>query len=86
MSNLINKVKDKVSNNHSGTGQNNTNPEPIYSIQPHPNKPNDPENSNTNFQDHGAAAAHHARGPHIPSQEVRNNLEQPTTGRVEQAF
>ncbi|KAF9269861.1 hypothetical protein L218DRAFT_993846 [Marasmius fiardii PR-910] len=50
----------------------NTNSEPIYSIQPHPN-PTD--STNNNFASN--VAAHHAKGPHIPSQEIRENLEKP---------
>ncbi|KAK7040736.1 hypothetical protein VNI00_009642 [Paramarasmius palmivorus] len=81
MSNLVNKIKEKVSHNNSGSGQNNTNPEPTYSIQPHPNKPNDPT-ENTQFSD-GKAGVFNARGgPYVPSQEIRNNMEQPL-GREE---
>ncbi|KAG7095201.1 hypothetical protein E1B28_005977 [Marasmius oreades] len=68
MSNILNKVKDKVS--HSD----NNNSEPTYSIQPHPN-PND--SANHTFTGNDPIAAHHAKGPHIPSKEIRDNLEKP---------
>ncbi|KAH9950794.1 hypothetical protein B0H21DRAFT_721719 [Amylocystis lapponica] len=56
--------------------------EQTFSILPHPAKTNDPRdleppqpggglNSNPEVQ------AHHARGPHVPSQEILNSLEKP---------
>ncbi|KAL0581449.1 hypothetical protein V5O48_000603 [Marasmius crinis-equi] len=80
MSNIVNKIKDKVSSNsNSESGQNNTNPEPIYSIQPHPNPGSEEQNQ---FMGSNPAAAHHAKGPHLPSHEIRESLEKPA-GRDE---
>jgi len=76
MSSFINKIKEKTS------GSKGNKDEQQFSIQPHPAKSNNPAevegpqvggglNSNPEMQ------AHHARGPHVPSQEIKNSLEQP---------
>ncbi|KAK1235968.1 hypothetical protein PQX77_000794 [Marasmius sp. AFHP31] len=78
MSNIVNKIKDKVSSN-SDNSQKNTDSEPTFSIQPHPNPGQEQIGQGLSGN---PAAAHHAKGPHIPSQEVRENLEKPL-GREE---
>jgi len=76
MSSFINKIKEKTS------GSKGNKDEQQFSIQPHPATSNNPAevegpqvggglNSNPEMQ------AHHARGPHVPSQEIKNSLEQP---------
>ncbi|EIW75962.1 hypothetical protein CONPUDRAFT_111803 [Coniophora puteana RWD-64-598 SS2] len=81
MSNLVNKIKDKA----TGAGGNDKGgeQEQQFTIQPHPAKTNNPSdlvdppqpgaglNSNPEMQ------AHHARQPHVPSQDILNSLEQP---------
>jgi hypothetical protein len=80
MPNIFNKVKQKF----SGSKGHKTDEEQTFSIQPHPAKSNNPAelespqlgaglNSNAEMQ------AHHARDPHIPSQQIMNSLEQPAT-------
>jgi len=56
--------------------------EPTFSIQPHPAKSNDPADLQYKGPGGGLAtsnpmAAHHARGPHVPNQEILSNIEQP---------
>ncbi|KAH7915569.1 hypothetical protein BJ138DRAFT_997734 [Hygrophoropsis aurantiaca] len=75
----LNKAKGKTSGQSFGENE-----EQMFSIQPHPAKSNNPGeveepqvgaglNSNPELQ------AHHARGPHVPSPEILNRLEQPKT-------
>ncbi|KAF8880521.1 hypothetical protein BD779DRAFT_1446226 [Infundibulicybe gibba] len=58
--------------------------EPTFSIQPHPAKSNDPADLQAPQAGGGlasghAADAHHARGPHVPSAEIAQGLEEPLT-------
>ncbi|EPQ51218.1 hypothetical protein GLOTRDRAFT_49138 [Gloeophyllum trabeum ATCC 11539] len=80
MSNLINKLTGKG----SGSGNSQPSNEPTYSIQPHPAQTNDPRdleppqlggglNSKPEYQ------AFHARDPHVPSKEIRDNMPQPAS-------
>jgi len=76
MSNLINKIKEKTSSSKRNQD------EQRFTIQPHPAKTNNPADvegpqpgggltSNPEMQ------AHHARGPYVPSKDIKDNLEQP---------
>ncbi|KAF5381587.1 hypothetical protein D9615_005417 [Tricholomella constricta] len=60
--------------------------EPTFSTQPHPAKTNDPADlqsgSGGGLATSNPMAIHHARDPHVPSQEIQRNLEQPL-GREE---
>ncbi|KAF8234550.1 hypothetical protein L208DRAFT_1393968 [Tricholoma matsutake] len=86
MSSFFGKLKAKASGKcKSSSGPSNEsaagNSEPTFSIQPHPAKSNDPADLR-HVQQGGLAtsnqmAAHHARDPHVPTQEIQNNLEQP---------
>jgi len=55
--------------------------EQTFSTQPHPAKSNDPADLQRGQQGGLASsdqmAAHHARDPHVPSQDIQKNLEQP---------
>ncbi|KAG5645668.1 hypothetical protein DXG03_005506 [Asterophora parasitica] len=53
-----------------------------FTTQPHPAKTNDPADLQRQQPGGGLAtsdpmAAHHARDPYVPSQEIQSNLEQP---------
>ncbi|KAL1739511.1 hypothetical protein HDZ31DRAFT_49273 [Schizophyllum fasciatum] len=64
--------------------------EPTVSIQPHPAKSNDPADLNPpqpggGLRHDGGMEAHHARDPHVPAPEVRDNLPEPATREELQA-
>ncbi|TFK97671.1 hypothetical protein BDV98DRAFT_513412 [Pterulicium gracile] len=84
MSGIINKVKDAV----SGDKHENKNEEQSFSIQPHPAKTNDPADLQRNPDQFGPGsglssqpemAAHHAKGPHVPSESIKASLPDPAT-------
>ncbi|KAI0746804.1 hypothetical protein C8Q80DRAFT_1104974 [Daedaleopsis nitida] len=81
MSSLVNKIKEKTAGN-SGSAPSNGQNESTFGILPHPAKTNDPRdleppqpggglNSNPEY------GAFHARGPHVPSPQIANNLPPP---------
>ncbi|KAL0958815.1 hypothetical protein HGRIS_014134 [Hohenbuehelia grisea] len=53
--------------------------DPTFSIQPHPAKSNDPADlkGGNSYGSGAGMQAHNARGPHVPNQDLLNNLEQP---------
>ncbi|KIJ98371.1 hypothetical protein K443DRAFT_680797 [Laccaria amethystina LaAM-08-1] len=62
--------------------------EPSYSIQPHPAKTNDPADLQPpggGLKSGGVMAAHHARDPYIPSDQIKNNLPEPLSREELQA-
>ncbi|KAF9465903.1 hypothetical protein BDZ94DRAFT_1213775 [Collybia nuda] len=86
MSSFFNKLKSKAMNRKSGShdkSASTTSGEQSFSIQPHPAKTNDPADLQRGNQPGGGLgtsdpmAAHHARDPHVPSQQIMNNLEEP---------
>jgi len=86
MSSFFNKLKAKATT-HRKSPSSSSNPEPTFSIQPHPAKTNDPADLNPNpapqpgggLQSSQAYQAHHATGPFIPDQQMMASLEQPKT-------
>ncbi|EGN94422.1 hypothetical protein SERLA73DRAFT_62207 [Serpula lacrymans var. lacrymans S7.3] len=91
MSKIINKVKEKTSGVRPSAGnadnndqQHRDSEEQRFGILPHPAKSNNPaelENpqAGAGLNDNLGIQAHHAHGPHIPSRDVANNLEQPAS-------
>ncbi|KAF8154578.1 hypothetical protein B0H34DRAFT_799346 [Crassisporium funariophilum] len=63
---------------HTASGKQ---PEPAFSIQPHPATTNDPADLQApgGLKHNGAMDAFHARDPHVPSDTIRNNLPEPLT-------
>jgi len=93
MSSFFDKIKAKAMNRKSGSQARSSTKdnEPSYSIQPHPAKSNDPADLQQPSQPGGGLAtsnpmaAHHARDPHIPSQQIQNNMEKPLSREELQA-
>ncbi|KAK0495671.1 hypothetical protein EDD18DRAFT_1354178 [Armillaria luteobubalina] len=82
MSDLFDTVKVKQSSQHKSEPAAGQDKESTFSIQPHPAKTNDPSDLNPPTQGGGLRSdpvmgAHHAKGPHIPKQDILNSLEQP---------
>ncbi|KAK8844724.1 hypothetical protein IAR55_006574 [Kwoniella newhampshirensis] len=62
----------------------NKNEEQSFNILPHPAKTNNPADLQDEPATHGglqsaSANAYNARGPHVPSKEIAEGLEQPKT-------
>ncbi|TFK50455.1 hypothetical protein OE88DRAFT_1660868 [Heliocybe sulcata] len=79
MSSFVNKVKGKMSGSNDNQGQ-----EQSFSIQPHPAKSNnpgdlEPPQPGGGLNSNPELGAFHARDPHVPSQEIRNNLPEPAS-------
>ncbi|KIK65577.1 hypothetical protein GYMLUDRAFT_158832 [Collybiopsis luxurians FD-317 M1] len=77
MSNLLNKVKSKVSSHHNEGGE-----EQSFSIQPHPAKTNNPADlqnpapgTGMGLNNNEQMGPFHARDPHVPTDpQVLENL------------
>ncbi|OBZ77468.1 hypothetical protein A0H81_01896 [Grifola frondosa] len=85
MSSFFDKFKRKKSRKDSSSSppkQGGSDPEPTFSIQPHPAKTNDPRDLEPPQPGGGLNSipeiqAHHARDPYIPSADVMKNIEPP---------
>jgi len=77
MSNFFNKLKGKSSKSSPNDNS--------VSIQPHPAKTNDPADLEQTpglgggLKHDPVGQVYNAKGPYIPSEEIRNSLEQPAT-------
>jgi hypothetical protein len=85
MPSFFDKLKAKVSSKRKSSSgpvvAQDKSSEPSFSTQPHPATSNDPADLQRGQQGGLATsnqmAGHHARDPHVPSQQIQNNLEQP---------